>query len=61
MKKVLAAVLALTIASPALAGGLAPVVVEPEVIVEDTGSSSAGALVPLLVILVIAAAVALAD
>jgi hypothetical protein len=58
MKKIIAAVLALSIAAPAVAGGLAPVIVEPAVVVEETSSSSSGALVPLLVILLIAAAVA---
>jgi hypothetical protein len=58
MKKIAIAVLALSIAAPAVAGGLAPVVVEPAVIVEESAGTSSGALVPLLVILLIAAAVA---
>lgn len=58
MKTIVAAVLALSIAAPAVAGGLAPVIVEPEVIVEETAGTSQGALIPLLVILLIAAAVA---
>jgi hypothetical protein len=61
MKKILATVLALTIAAPAVAGGLAPVVVEPEVVVEETASTSSGAIVPLLLLLLVAAAVASSD
>ena len=59
MKKILAATLALTIAAPAFAGGIAPVVIEPEVIIEETGTSSAnGIIVPLMFLLLVAAAVA---
>jgi hypothetical protein len=61
MKTLIAAVLALSIAAPAIAGGIAPVIVEPEVIVEETSSTSAGGIVPLLLLLLVAAAVATAD
>ncbi len=56
MKKfALAAALAAT-ASTAFAGGLAPVVVEPEVIVEEAPASSmAGWLIPLIIVGVIIA------
>jgi len=57
MKKLaLAAALSIA-ATSAFAGGMAEPVMEPEVVVEDA-SSSAGGLVPLLVFLVFAAAVA---
>jgi hypothetical protein len=57
MKKALIVALAMSVAAPAVAGSLAPVVVEPspEVIVEDTSSSGGGLLVPLLFLLIIAA------
>jgi hypothetical protein len=62
MKNILAATLALSIAAPAFAGGIAPVVIEPEVIMEETSSSSAaGVIVPLLLLLLVAAAVSSAD
>jgi hypothetical protein len=58
MKKVaLAAVLSLA-ATTAMAGGMAEPVMEPEVIVEETASSDAGILVPLLFLVLVAAAVA---
>lgn len=58
MKKVaLAAALSLA-ATTAFAGGMAEPVMEPEVIVEETASSDAGILVPLLAIVLVAAAVA---
>jgi len=58
MKKVaLAAALSLA-ATTAFAGGMAEPVMEPEVIVEETATSDAGILVPLLAIVLVAAAVA---
>jgi len=58
MKKVaLAAALSLA-ATTAFAGGMAEPVMEPEVIVEETATSDAGVLVPLLAIVLVAAAVA---
>ena len=42
----------------ALAGGIAPAIVEPEVVVEETSSSSAaGVIVPIMLLLLIAVAV----
>jgi hypothetical protein len=59
MKTLKAAALATMIATPSLAGGLAPVAIEPPVIVEETSSSSAGGiLVPLLALLLIGAVIA---
>ncbi|MCF6444591.1 hypothetical protein [Nereida sp. MMG025] len=57
MKKIaLAAVLSVA-ASTAFAGGLSDAVVEPEVIIEDTaGSSNGGIIVPVLALLLFAAA-----
>lgn len=57
MKKFVAAVMASFIAVPALAGGMAEPIVEPEVIVEDTAGTSGGIIVPLLLLVLIAAAV----
>ena len=45
-------------ANPVLAGGYVEPRVEPQVIVEDTASSAAGIIVPLLVLVLIAAAIA---
>ena len=58
MKKLaLAAVLAAT-ASTAFAGGLADPVIEAPVVVEEAASSSAGIILPLILIALVAAAVA---
>jgi len=61
MKTFKAAILASLIAAPAFAGGYAEPVMEPmiqpEVIVEDTSSSSAGILVPILLLVLVAAVV----
>jgi hypothetical protein len=55
MKKIaLAAVLAVA-ASSAFAGGYSEPMIEPEVIVEDTTSSSAGIVVPIVAVLLFAA------
>ncbi len=43
---------------PALAGGMAEPVMEPEVVAAQTSSSAGGIIVPLLLLLVVAAAVA---
>ena len=59
MKTLKAAALATMIATPSLAGGLAPATIEPPVIVDTTTSSSAGGIVvPLLALLIIGAIVA---
>ena len=59
MKTLKAAALATLIATPSLAGGLAPATIEPPVIVEQTSSSSAGGiLVPLLALLIVGAVIA---
>ena len=61
MKKVaLAAALSLA-ATSAFAGGLDAPIIEPEIIVEDTGSSGGGLLIPILLLVLIGAAVAAAD
>ena len=61
MKKVaLAAAIALT-AGAAFAGNVDPAVVTPVEVVETAGSSSSGALLPILAILLIGAAVAASD
>jgi len=54
-KAVLAAALSLAVATPSLAGGYAEPVMEPEVIMEDVASSDAW-VVPLMTLLVFAAA-----
>ncbi len=43
---------------PALAGGVAEPVMEPEVVAAKTSSSAGGIIVPLLLLLVVAAAIA---
>jgi hypothetical protein len=54
MKLIKATAIALVLASPTFAGGLAEPVMEPEVIAEDTTTSSrAGIIVPILAILLI--------
>lgn len=61
MKKLaLAAALSL-VATGAIAGGVAGSAVEPVVIAEDTSSSAGGILVPVLALILIAAAVAAND
>ncbi len=55
MKLLKATALCLMIATPTFAGGLAEPYMEPDIIVEDTTSSSrAGILIPILAILLIA-------
>ena len=59
MKKLaLAAVLAV-VATGAYAGGVVEPVIIPEVIVEDTSTTAGGILVPIIALVLIAAAVAL--
>ncbi|MEM0934653.1 MAG: hypothetical protein AAF646_03640 [Pseudomonadota bacterium] len=60
MKKVALAVALSAAASTAFAGGLDEPIVEPEIIVEETGTAGA-ILVPLLVLILIGAAVAASD
>ncbi len=57
MKKLaLAAALSLS-ATTAFAGGMAEPVMEPEVVVEETASTNAGLIVPLLLLVLVAVAV----
>ena len=59
MKKLALAAALSVAATSAFAGGLAvEPVLEPVVIVEETGSSAGGVLVPLLALILIAAAIA---
>ncbi|ARE40647.1 hypothetical protein RGUI_2506 [Rhodovulum sp. P5] len=56
MKKLALAAALSVAATSAFAGGYTEPVIEPEVIVEDTSSSAAGILVPLIAVILIAAA-----
>jgi hypothetical protein len=56
MKKIALAAAFSLAATTAYAGGMSEPVMEPEVIVEDTASSDGGILVPLLAIILFAAA-----
>ncbi|UWQ18277.1 hypothetical protein [Jannaschia sp. M317] len=58
MKKLALAAALSVAATTAFAGNIAPAPVEPVVIVEDTSSSAGGILVPLLALVLLAAAVA---
>ncbi|MBF9033020.1 hypothetical protein HKCCE2091_02120 [Rhodobacterales bacterium HKCCE2091] len=58
MKKLALAAALSVAATSAFAGGYAEPMVEPVVIVEDTSSSAGGILVPILALILIAAAVA---
>jgi tetrahydromethanopterin S-methyltransferase subunit C len=59
MKKLALAAALSVVATGAFAGGyVEPAVIEPVVIVEDTSSSAGGILVPVLALILIAAAVA---
>ena len=61
MKKVaLAAALSLA-ATTSFAGGLDEPIIEPEIIVEDTSSSAGGILVPIMLLVLLGAAVAAAN
>jgi hypothetical protein len=54
-KTLLATALCLGFAAPAVAGSYSPPVMEPEVIVEDTSSSAAGIVVPIVALILFAA------
>jgi hypothetical protein len=57
MKKIVLAAVAASLVTPAFAGGMAPVAVEPAVVAEDAASSSAGGyVIPLLFLLLLALA-----
>lgn len=49
------ALLCTALSGPAIAGGMAEPLMEPEVIVEESSESSGGIVVPLLLIAIIAA------
>jgi hypothetical protein len=61
MKKLALAAALSIVATGAFAGGVAETAVAPVVIAEDTSSSAGGILVPLLALILIAAAVAAND
>lgn len=61
MKKVALAAALSVAATTAFAGGLDEPIIEPAIIVEDTGSSAGGILVPILLLVLVGAAVAAAD
>ncbi len=56
MKKIALAAAFSVAASTAFAGSYVEPIIEPEVIVEDTASSGAGIIVPLLLLALVAAA-----
>jgi len=58
MKKLALAAALSIVATGAFAGGYVQPVMEPVVVVEDTSSSAGGILVPILALILIAAAVA---
>lgn len=58
MKKIALAAALSVAATSTIAGGLAAPIVEPEVVEAQASSSSAGLIVPLLVLLLVGAAVA---
>jgi len=57
MRLLKVAALAALVASPSFAGGIAEPVIEPEVVAQDAGSSSAGILIPLLLLVLVGIAV----
>jgi hypothetical protein len=57
MKKLALAAALSVVATGAFAGGMVQPVVEPVVIVEDTSSTAGGILVPILALILIAAAI----
>lgn len=57
MKKLALAAALSVVATGAFAGGMVEPVIEPVVIVEDTTSSAGGILVPVLALILIAAAI----
>ena len=56
MKKLALAAALSVAASTAFAGNIAPVEVEPEIVIEETSSSNGGIPVPLLFLVLVAAA-----
>jgi len=58
MKKLVLAAAMTVAASSAFAGSLADPIIEAPVIVEEASSSSAGVLVPILILVLVAAALA---
>ncbi|MEC8628832.1 MAG: hypothetical protein VX202_03530 [Pseudomonadota bacterium] len=56
MKKLALAAALSVAASTAFAGNITPVEVEPEIVIEETSSSNGGILVPLLFLVLVAAA-----
>lgn len=59
MKTIAAIALAVSIATPAFSGALVDPIVEPEIIIEEAGtSSSAGLLIPILLLVLIGVALA---
>jgi len=58
MKKIALAAALSVAASTAFAGNMAEPVMEPEIIIEETSSSNGGIIVPLIFLVLIAAAVA---
>ncbi len=56
MKKLALAAALSVAASTAFAGNPEPAVIEPEVVITDTSSSNGGILVPLLFLVLVAAA-----
>ena len=61
MKKIALAAAIAVAATATYAGNLEPVIMEPEIIVEETASTGGGLIVPLLLVAVIATAVATAN
>ncbi|MBK1636124.1 hypothetical protein [Rhodovulum adriaticum] len=55
MKKIALAAAVSVAATTAFAGGYSEPVIEPEIIVEDTSSSAAGILVPIVALVLVAA------
>lgn len=58
MKKLALAAAVSVAATAAFAGGMEAPMMEPEVIIEETKASSAGFVIPLLILLIAAAALA---
>lgn len=61
MKKLALAAALSVAATTAFAGGLDEPIIEPAIIVEETGSSTGGILVPILLLILIGAAVSAGD
>ncbi|GAA0297015.1 hypothetical protein [Rhodovulum strictum] len=58
MKKIALAAAVSVAATAGFAGNMAPPVMEPEVIVQDTSSSAGGIIVPILALILLAAVIA---